>query len=225
MQLPFVRLREAANRWGEKGTTRHQESDEDVDEGNAAQSKTKKRVSSVSDEEVYDDDEEYDKETPIDDPPTSKQKVKSTPVSSQHTTSDFTTNNGVKEGTFRQGSRTNNAAPSKTRRRASPVHDDEDDEDSEYHTAPPPVVDPVASSEQQQPKKKKKKKPISTPNEKVRSTPMSPQYSISGFTFANGSGNMVNNNVGNIHDLTIEDAFNDNSVNTFYAGERRKPAA
>lgn len=207
--------------------TRHQEPDEDVEAGtsrqgsrtnNTAQSKTKKGVSPVH------DDEEYDKEIPIDEPlapkgqkkkktvSTPKQKEKSTPVSPRYSISDFTFNNGVKEGTSRQGSRTNNAAQSKTKKSESPVYSDE-----EYDTEIP-VVDPVASERQS----KKKKNPISTPKQKEKQAPVSPQYSISGFTFNNGPGNMTNQNVGNIYNSTIEDAFNDNSVNTFHG--RRKPA-
>ena len=184
---------------------------------NAAQSKkTKARVISDSD-----DDEEHDAdlEEPNDDllPPkrqrskrknvsTPNQKAKSTPVSPQYSVSDFTFNNGMGEGTPRQGSRTKNAAQSKTK---NPAYDDDEEYDAEI-----PVNDPPAPKGQS-----KKKKAASTPKQKVNSTPVSPQYSISGFTFNNDSGNMTNMNVGNIYNSTISDAYNDNSVNW-----RRKPA-
>jgi len=88
-----------------------------------------------------------------------------------------------------------------------------DDEDEEYNTDVP--VTPKAQP-------KKKKKPVSTPKHKVESTPASPQYSISGFSFNNGSGNMANVNVGNTYHSSISDAYNDNSTNTFQG--KRKPA-
>jgi len=114
----------------------------------------------------------------------------------------------VEEGTSRQRSRTNNATQSSTERRANPVYDDK-----EYDTDVPvvPKVQP------------KKKRPVLTPKQKVQSAPMAAQYSISGFSFNNGSGNMINSNVGTIHNSTISDANNDNSVNTIPRG-RRKPA-
>jgi hypothetical protein len=186
---------------------------------NATQSKTKKRVSSS-----YDDDEEYDKEKPIDDPlapkgqfrknsvSNPKQKAKSVPQAPQYSISDFTFNNGVEGSTSRQGSRTNNAAQSKTEKMVNPLHDDDEEYDAET-----PDVDPVPLERQS-----KKKKPISTPKQKTKSAPVSPQYSISGFNFNNGSGHMTNQNVGNIYNSTIEDAFNDNSVNVFNG--KRKPA-
>jgi hypothetical protein len=190
-------------------------SGQDSQTNNAAQSK---RVSSLY------DDEEYDKEKPIDDPlapkgqlkknsvSTPKQKAKS--ESPQYSISDFTFNNGVEGSTSRQGSRTNNAAQSKTKKRVNPVQDD----DEEYDAETPDVdSDPVPLERQS-----KKKKPISTPKQKAKSAPVSPQYSISGFTFNNGSGYMTNENVGNIYNSTIEDAFNDNSVNVFNG--KRKPA-
>ena len=190
----------------------------------AAQSKTRKGVNPV------DDDEEYDKEIPIDEPldpeeqldrrcfSVPKQKRKPTSLSPQYSISDLNFNNGVEEGTSRQGS-TNNATQSKTRRTRrrrseSPAYDDE-----EYDTETPDV-EPVPLEQS-----KKKKKPISTSKQKKKSTPVSPtspQYSISGFTFNNGgSGTMTNHNIGNIYNSTIEDAFNDNSVNLH---GRRKPA-
>ena len=186
---------------------------------NAAQSKTKARVSSV-----YDDEElEYDSEVPIDDTKTPKgqskmkkpvstpkQKAKSTPVSPQYSVSDFTFNNGVEGNTSRQGPRTKNTAQSKTKTRVSPVHDDEE------HDSQIPIDDPPAPKRQS-----KKKKSFSTSKQKVKSTPVpvSPQYSISGFTFNNGSGNMTNMDIGNIYSSSLSDAYNDNSVN-----RRRKPA-
>jgi hypothetical protein len=187
--------------------------------------KTKKRVGSVCDEEeAYDDDEEYDKEIPSDDPlapkgqlkkksvSAPKPKVKSTPVSPQYSTSDFTFNNGVEEGTFRHGSRKNSAAQSKTKKRVSSVHDDDEEYDAE--------TDPEVLERQS----KKKRKPISTPKQKVKSAPVSPKYSTPGFTLNNGSGYMSNLNMGNIVNSTIEDSFNDNSVNTSGFNGRRKPA-
>lgn len=166
---------------------------------NATQSKTKTRVSPVY------DDEGYDTETPIDDPPAPKgsrkkksvstPKQKSTPVSS---ISDFAFNNGA-------------AAQSKTKKRVSPEDDDE-----AYDTEVP-VVDPEVLKGQS----KRKKKSISTPKQKVKPTPVTPQYSISGFTFTNESGNMSNMNIGNIYNSNISDAFNDNSENWNW---RRKPA-
>ena len=184
---------------------------------NAAQSKTKKRVSSLYDEE------EYDKEKPINDRlapkgqlkqnsvSTPKQKAKSVPP--QYSISDFTFNNGVEGSTSRQGSRTNNATQPKAKKRVDPVHDDDEEYDAET-----PDVDPVPLERQA----KKKKKPISTPKQEAKSAPVSPQYSISGFAFNNGSGYMTNQNVGNIYNSTIEDSFNDNSVNVFNG--KRKPA-
>ena len=205
-------------------------SDDDVEEdtymqssrtNNAAQSNIKKGVSSVEDEEDdYESmyaDEESDDETPIEEPPapkgqskkkpaaTPKQNVKSTPTSPRQSTS---LNNGAERGTSRKGSRTNNAARSKTK---GAVYDDE-----EYYDDEIPVVDPVASEPRS---KKKKKKPTSTPKQRVESAPVYPQY---GNSFTNGSGNMLNHNVANLYQSTIEDAFNDNSVNTFSG--RRKPA-
>lgn len=50
------------------------------------------------------------------------------------------------------------------------------------------------------------------PKQKVGLAPVYPQFSNS---FINGSGNMVNDNVGNLNYSIIEDAFNDNSVNSF----------
>jgi len=204
--------------------------DEDVDEGtsrqgsrtnNAAQSKMKKGTSPVT---VHDG--EHHEEIPIDDPPvpkeqikkksgvsTPKQKVKSTPVSPQRPTS---LNNGAGEDTSRKGSRrTNNAARSKTKKRASPVDDDDDDDDdNEEDNAEIPDVEPVTPK----PQSKKKGRPSPTPKQKVKSAPVYPQISN---TFSNVSGNMINQNVGNLYHSVIEDAFNDNSVN-FYG--RRKPA-
>jgi len=189
---------------------------------NVSQSKVKRGVSPVDDDE---DDcesmyaaEEYG-EKPVDDRPapkgeskkrsasTPKPKVKSTPTSSQHPTSF---NNGVEESTSRQRSRTNNTARSKTKKRASSVYDDEE------YDAEIPAVDPVASEPRS---KKTKKRPTLTPKQKAESAPVSPQYANS---FSNGSGNMINHNIGNYYYSTIEDAFNDNSVNTFNG--RRKPA-
>jgi hypothetical protein len=192
---------------------------------NATQSKNKKELTPVT---VHDDsedecesmyaNEESEDELPFDDPPvpkeqlkkrsasTSNQKPKSTPMSPQRP-QHFS--NGVKESTSTQGSRTNNAAQSKTKKRASPVYEDETEI---------PVVDPVAS--EPQPKKKNTKK--THPKQKVESTPspVHPQYST---TISNGSGNMFNHDVGNFKFSTIQDALNDNSVNIIY-GDRRKPA-
>ena len=151
--------------------------------------------------------ESVDTETPIDDPQapkgqpkkkksvsTPKQKEKSASVSPQYSISDFTFNNGAGEGNSKQGSRTKNAAQSKTKKRVNPEYDDEG-----YDTEVP-VDEPIAPKGQS-----KKKKPISNPKQKVKSPPvsppMSPQYSISGFTFNNDSGNMTNMNVGNILQL------------------------
>lgn len=116
----------------------------------------------------------------------------------------------VEEGHSRQRSRTTNATKSQTKKRVSPV----DDDDEEYNTDVP--VTPKAQP------KKKKKRPVLTPKQKVESTPVSPQYSISGFSFNNGSGNMANLNVGNIYHSSISDAYNDNSTNAFQG--KRKPA-
>lgn len=122
----------------------------------------------------------------------------------------------MQEGTSRQGSRTRttNAAQPKTKKAVNPVDDDEE----QHHSAKRPVSDPVAPKRQS----KKKKKPASTPQRKVEPAPVYPQYSISGFSFNNDSGNMANVNVGNIYNSTISDSGNDNSVNTFHG--KRKPA-
>jgi hypothetical protein len=121
------------------------------------------------------------------------------------------------EGPSRQRSRTTNAAQSKTKKRVSSVDDDDDEEyNTDVHHVP--VSDPVTPKE----KPKKKKRPSSTPKQKVESTPVSPQYSISGFSFNNGPGNMANLNVGNIYHSSISDAYNDNSTNSFPG--KRKPA-
>ena len=216
-----------------KMKTRYQEPDDDVAEGtsrqgsrtnNAPQSKIKRGASPVNDYEEYESmyaEEEYD-EISTDDPPapkeqikkksasTPKQKLKSTPMSPQHSTSF---KYGAEESASRQGSRTNNAARSKTKKRASPEYDDDEESDTEV-----PVVDPVPPGSQSK-KKKKKKRPIATPKQNAGLSPVTPQYLNS---FNNGSGTMINQNVGNFHYSTVEDAFNDNSENTFSG--RRKPA-
>ena len=133
---------------------------------NSPQMKTMQRLISVS------DDEEYDTEISIDYPQASKgrskrekfistpkQKVKPTPVSPQHSLSDFTLNNSVEEGISKQGSRTNNAVQTKAKTRVVSVSDDEE-LDKEI-----PIDDPQAPKWQS-----KRKKSVSTPKQKVRST-------------------------------------------------------
>jgi hypothetical protein len=161
----------------------------------------------------------------------------------------------VGEGTSRQGSRTTNAARSKTKQRASQANEEEEcntdvpasdpvtqreqpkkkkpvpnskqkvgstpvsqtsisgfsfhNGNEAQYNRDVPVSDPVAPKG---PPKKKKKRPAPAPRQKVDSTPVS-QTSISGFSFHNESGNMTNVNVGNIHNSSISDAYNDNSVN------------
>jgi len=197
--------------------TRYQDpdEDEDVEEGtsrqgsrtnNAAQSKMKKGASLVQDSEddyesMYADEEDHE-EIPIDDPPAPKEQLKKKPVSIPQQKA---------KSTSRQGSRTNNAARSKTKKRASPVYDDDNEDDEEI-----PDDEPVPPKSQS----KKKGRPSPTPKQKVKSAPVSPQISNS---FSNVSGNMINSNVGNLYHSVIEDAFNDNSVNVFANG-RRKPA-
>ena len=114
----------------------------------------------------------------------------------------------MEEGTSRQGSRTNNAAQSKTKARVISASDDDEEHDTEV-----PNDDPLPPKGQQS-----KRKNVSTPNQKVKSTPVSPPYSIAGFTFTNGSGNMTIVNVGNLHNSATSDSFNDNSKLEMEAG-------
>jgi hypothetical protein len=196
----------------EKMKTGHQDSEDYVEEStsrqgsrtnNATQSKIKEVTPAHVDSDDSDEcesmyaDEEYDDELKNKSAST-KQNSKTTPMSAQHSTSF---SNGAKESTSRQGSRTNSAAQPKTKKRTSTVHRDEE-RDTEI-----PMVDP----------KKKKKK---TPKPKAESTPVYPQYSTN---ISNGSGNMYNHEVGNFKFSTIQDAFNDNSVNTIYGERRNEP--
>ena len=190
----------------------------------APQSKTKKRVvSPAHDDEEYDkefdesldSDEQFDRRAYFSN--SKKQKTKPTPLSPQYSISD------LEEATYRQRSRTStgNTTQSKTRKRSesSMYYDD----DEKYSDTEIPDVEPVPLGP------KKKKKPTS--KQKKKSTPVSPmfpQYSpIPGFYINNGSGFMTNQGMGNITNTTIEDSFNDNSVNGFPSPRhgRRRPSA
>lgn len=86
------------------------------------------------------------------------------------------------EGTFRQGSRTNNAA------RVSPVQDDEDDEDDEdmndsMYEDDDERDEEISNDDLPASKENLKRKPFPTPKKNVKSTPVSPQRSN---TFNNG---------------------------------------
>ena len=96
-------------------------------------------------------------------------------------------------------SRTNNAAQSKTKKAPSQAYDDEENMPGNPIGAKGPS------------NKKKKPVRVATPKKKVKSTPLPPQSSISGFSFSNGAGTMTNTGVGNIHNSTISDVGNDDS--------------
>ncbi|KAF8815496.1 hypothetical protein BYT27DRAFT_6680980 [Phlegmacium glaucopus] len=114
----------------------------------------------------------------------------------------------LEEDSSTKGSRTNNAARSKSMNRPSQVDDDEENNENT------PVRDPVA------PKKPAGKKA----GKRSESIPVSPaQSSISGFTFTNsGQGTMTNENVGNVYNSSISGVGNDYSVNHYRPGARRK---
>ena len=95
-----------------------------------------------------------------------------------------------------RSSRTNNAAQSKTKKASTQAYDDEENI---------PIGAKGPSN------KKKKPVRVATPKKKVKSTPLPPQSSISGFSFSNGAGTMTNTGVGNIHNSTISDVGNDDS--------------
>ena len=145
------------------------------------------------------DDEEHDAEAPIDDPQgpqgQSKKKISvSIPRQKVKSTSD-SFNNGVEEGTSRQGCQTKNMVQSKTKKREMPEYDDEEYDTQEIYDQAP-----------KWPQSKSKKKSVSTP--------VSPRS----FTFNNDTGNQINKNIGNIDNSTILDSYNDYSVD-----RRRKP--
>jgi hypothetical protein len=102
------------------------------------------------------------------------------------------------EDVEQRSSRTNNAAQSKTKKAPSQAYDNEENMPG----------NPIGA------KGPSNKKPVrvATPKKKVKSTPLPPQSSISGFSFSNvAGGTMTNTGVGNIYNSTTSDVGNNDS--------------
>ena len=103
----------------------------------------------------------------------------------------------------------NKAAQSKTRRQGTSQTNQNEENNSD---APDSVTTKVP----------KKKKQTSVPRKKAVRSQTAPTSHIRDFSFANrGPGEMINENIGNIHNSNISDVGNDHSENHIY-GTRQK---